>query len=420
MPDFFSILTVMLCSGLVSLVLALVLSFVWLFERNEKAVGWWCAAMWMITVGFVLLAFRTSTPIWFGIALGNAAVITGYALVGAGFLVFARKKVDWRLLAIGPGIWILSLICFEAVRADFNLRIMIISAIVSSYTVLAAFAAFASWKEERLPSALLAVVFYGCHAVFYSLRIPLAHQFPLDEVTFLREVNWFTILALEAFLQSTFTSFVFLVLIRERSERRYKLAAEVDSLTSVANRRYFVSETGALLARKPKAASLAVLDLDYFKKINDTYGHMAGDRVLQIFARYVESELEDGMVFGRLGGEEFGLFVAGRSEDEAVAFIDKIRTGVEALDMRFNGHVLKVTTSIGIASIAEAGLDFDHLMAGADNALYVSKREGRNRASVFHPAMRLQKIFEGGEESRISLSKKRLSRISVRSRPGRA
>nr|WP_246748592.1 GGDEF domain-containing protein [Rhizobium setariae] len=243
---------------------------------------------------------------------------------------------------------------------------------------------------------------------------------PVQDVSVNYGSLWYAVVSLEAFVHCVFASFVFLALIRERAERRYKLAAEIDSLTSVASRRYFVSETRDLLARKPKAASLAVLDLDYFKKINDTYGHMAGDRVLQIFARYVENELEGGMVFGRLGGEEFGLFVANRSEGEVAAFIEKIRAGVEALDMRFNGQVLKVTTSIGIASIAEAGLDIDHLMAGADNALYVSKHGGRNRASVFHPAMRIQKIFENGEESRISLSKKRLSRISIRSKPGRA
>jgi diguanylate cyclase (GGDEF)-like protein len=159
-----------------------------------------------------------------------------------------------------------------------------------------------------------------------------------------------------------------------------------------------------------------VLDLDYFKKINDTYGHMAGDRVLQCFAGHVASQLKPGIIFGRLGGEEFGLFMAGHTDEQASAFIEKIRSGTEALDIHVNGNILKVTASIGMASIDEAGLDFDHLMAGADNALYVSKNEGRNRASMFHPTMRIQKILEAGKESRVSLSKNRVSRISVRSR----
>jgi diguanylate cyclase (GGDEF)-like protein len=416
LPQFFDISTLMLCTGLVTLVVALVLSFVWAFERNEKAVGWWCAATWTFTVGLVLLSLRTSTPMWFGIALGNATVITAYALVGAGFSVFAHKPVRWGLLVVGPAVWLLSLALFQEVRDDINLRIVIISVIVIFYTLLAAFAALASWKEERLPSALLAFIFYACHVAVFSLRIPLAYAYPLDANTFLNHFNWFSALSLEGFIQATFSCFVFMILVRERAEHRYRLAAEIDALTSVASRRFFVSETKARLARKPKTGVMAVLDLDYFKKINDTYGHMAGDRVLQCFAGNVASELKPGIIFGRLGGEEFGLFMAGHTDEQASAFIEKIRSGTEALDIHVNGHVLKVTASIGMASIDEAGLDFDHLMAGADNALYVSKNEGRNRASMFHPTMRIQKILEAGKESRVSLSKNRVSRISVRSR----
>jgi diguanylate cyclase (GGDEF)-like protein len=419
LPNFFDILTLMLCTGLVTLVVALVLTFVWAFERSEKAVGWWCAATWTLTIGLVILSFRTATPMWFGIALGNATVIMGYALVGAGFTVFARKSVHWTLLAAGPAIWIASLVFSEAVREDINLRIIILSVIVVAYTLIAAHASLETWRKERLPSALLAFLFYVCHVAVYSLRIPLAWFYPLDARTFLQGFNWFSLLALEGFIQATFSSFVFVILVRERAERRYRMAAEIDSLTSIASRRYFVAETKAALARKPKAGALAVMDLDYFKKINDTFGHMAGDRVLQQFSRNVADQLEPGMVFGRLGGEEFGLFMADMGEDAAAVFLEKLRSGTEALDMHFNGHVLKVTASIGAASVEDAGLDFDHLMAGADNALYLSKHEGRNRSSFFHPTMRIQKIIEAGKESRISLSKTRISRVSVRNRLGR-
>lgn len=420
LPHFVDIQTVILCSGLVTLVVALVLTFAWVFERNEKAVGWWCAASWMFTLALVLLAFRESTPVWFGITLGNAAHIVGYTMVVAGFSALNRKPVKWIMLAFGPAIWILSLLLFEAVRDDINIRIMILAAILTCYTLLAAFSALAIWKEEHLPSALLAFIFYACHAVVYTLRIPLAHAFPLDSATFMRGLNWFSLMTLEGFIQAIFSSFVFVILVRERAERRYRLAAEIDSLTSVASRRFFVSETRALLSRKPKAGVMAVIDLDYFKKINDTFGHMAGDRVLQMFARRVSEQLEPGMVFGRLGGEEFGLFLPGMSDDEATAFLEQLRCGTEALDVPFNGHVLKVTASIGAASVEDAGLEFDHLMAGADNALYMSKHEGRNRASFFHPTMRIQKIIEAGRESRIGLSKTRVSRLSVRNRLGRS
>jgi predicted signal transduction protein with EAL and GGDEF domain len=79
-----------------------------------------------------------------------------------------------------------------------------------------------------------------------------------------------------------------------------------------------------------------------------------------------------------------------------------------------------VTTSIGMASVEETGYDFDNLMAGADNALYLAKEQGRNRVCLFSSVMRLERILEeDGRESRVSLAENRISRISVRSRPGR-
>jgi diguanylate cyclase (GGDEF)-like protein len=263
------------------------------------------------------------------------------------------------------------------------------------------------------------MIFFSLHSVLYLVRIPTTLLYPATEVRGVITAPWLASFALEGFALTIFSTFVFMALIKERAERRYRLAAEIDSLTSVSSRRFFVSETHAALARRPKSAFLALLDLDFFKKINDTYGHMAGDKVLQSFAAHVSGRLRPGMAFGRLGGEEFGLFLPDCSEGEAIEFLEELRAGVEALEIRFNGNVLKATTSIGVAGIEEAGHDFDHLMAGADNALYIAKDCGRNRVSVFRLAMRLEKIVEGGRESRLSLGKHRVSRLSVRSRPGR-
>jgi diguanylate cyclase (GGDEF)-like protein len=164
---------------------------------------------------------------------------------------------------------------------------------------------------------------------------------------------------------------------------------------------------------------LAVIDLDYFKRINDTYGHMAGDRVLQAFARRAQRWLPDGALFGRLGGEEFGIYLPDCSEEDDSVRLEVLRADVEALEIAFLGNTIKLTTSIGLASVAEAGIDFDHLMAGADNALYMAKHEGRNRLKAFHPTLRIQKIVEAGKASRVSLSQKRVSRLSVRSHSNR-
>ena len=416
-----SIPTIMICTSITTTIVAMALTYVWLVERGrEKAVGWWCLSMWVATLATAILATRTILPAWFNLGLGNMGVVLAFGLAWAGFTAFSGRRPSYWIVVMGAVAWALCFYGVEEIRTDINRRIILSAVLCGSYGALIVRSAWLGWKGERLPSFLATVVFYSLHCLAYFARIPAALLYPATEHNGEIHASWFGFVAIEGFAVTIFSTFVFMALIKERAERRYRLAAEIDSLTSASSRRYFVSETRAALARNPKTAILAVLDLDLFKKINDTYGHMAGDRVLQSFAHSVSSALRPGMEFGRLGGEEFGLFLPDCSEQEASDFLESLRAGVEALDIRFSGNVLKVTTSIGAASVAEAGLDFDHLMAGADNALYLSKGQGRNRVTLFSLAMRLEAIIEGGRECRVSLSKKRVSRISVRSRPGRA
>jgi diguanylate cyclase (GGDEF)-like protein len=409
----------MICTALVTLVVAIALSFMWAFEKREKAVGWWCLSMWTATIATVLLAFRIGTPWWLGIGLGNGIALLAYGLVAAGFAAFRGTKINIPVIFAGAVVWFVLLFGSSTIREDVNNRVILISFIIPTYCALIVRDTWQIWKRERLPTLLAAAIFYGSHALFYLVRIPLTIASPVQEISANYGSLWYAVITLETFIHCMFTIFLFIALIRERAERRYRLAAEIDSLTGASSRRYFVAATREALARQPKSAFLAVLDLDFFKSINDTYGHMAGDKVLQSFAHHVALQLQPGMEFGRLGGEEFGLFLPDCLQAEACDFLERLRAGVEKLDIRFNGNVLKVTTSIGAASTEEAGFDFDHLMAGADNALYLAKAGGRNSVSIFSLAMRLEKIMEGGEERRLGLAKKRVSRVSVRSRPGR-
>jgi diguanylate cyclase (GGDEF)-like protein len=410
----------MICTSVMTLVVALSLTFIWFFERREKAVAWWCLSMWMGTAASLLLAFRLATPWWLGMGLGNAFALLAYGLIWAGFVSFRGRKVNLYGVFAGSAFWVVCIYGSEVIRGDVNNRIIVSSIGISLYCLLLVGDTWQTWKQERLPSVIIAGFVYASHGLFYAIRIPLTLAYPVQEVTLFSGWTWYTTITLEAFVHGMFSSFIFVILVRERAERRYRQAAEIDSLTLVSSRRHFVSETRASLARSPKSAVLAVLDLDYFKTVNDTYGHMAGDRVLQSFAHSVSSQLQPGMVFGRLGGEEFGLYMSDMPEAEVQARLEQIRAGVEALEIGFNGNVLKITISIGAASAAEAGFDFDHLMAAADNALYLCKREGRNRVGLFSLGMRLEKIIENDVQSRVSLSKQRVSRILVRSRLGRS
>ncbi|GIH98351.1 GGDEF domain-containing protein [Planobispora takensis] len=154
-----------------------------------------------------------------------------------------------------------------------------------------------------------------------------------------------------------------------------------DTLTGLHNRRHLVDrllrETERA-GREGSPLSLALLDIDHFKQINDRYGHLAGDRVLVRLAELLSAEFHRDEVVTRHGGEEFVILFPGVSGEQALARTETLRGRVEADSIRVDDHVLSITVSAGVASFAP-GLSCDDLLNAADRALYAAKRAGRNR-----------------------------------------
>ena len=410
-----SISTIYLCTAIAGLVSTVGLTLQWLHDRRERSTGWWAISLGLATVAMVMLSTRGYLPHWFAVGLANALSLTAFAMCAAGYALFIGWRPRIGLVLLAPAIWLSAYFGFEGFRESLVARMSLLTAVMTVCSLLIVRFCWAGWKKERLPTFLVAIAVYGLHSMMHFARLLLGMTWSSREINGQIDTPWIATVGLATFALVVMSSFVALALVKERTERRYKLAAEIDGLTSAHSRRYFVAEVRAQLARKPTNGVLSVIDLDFFKSVNDTYGHMAGDRVLESFGRLVRRRLGQGMVFGRLGGEEFGLFLAGMNEEASSAFLDSLRQDVAAMSIPFMGNSLRVTASIGAAPIEDVGSDFDHLMAAADNALYVAKEEGRDQVRVFTPSMRLRKIVEAdGEESRVSLAKARVSRISVR------
>ncbi|MEJ7806229.1 MAG: diguanylate cyclase [Telluria sp.] len=162
-----------------------------------------------------------------------------------------------------------------------------------------------------------------------------------------------------------------------------KHASAHDSLTQVLNRGGFMLQSAALLAapqhlRKPVA--VLMMDIDFFKKVNDTHGHAAGDVVLVAFARLATSCLRNGDVLGRLGGEEFAVLLPGCGEAEAQVIAQRMCDAFAALQVPVgDGKLLQSTVSIGTFCWTNTGAPIDAMLSAADAALYAAKKSGRNR-----------------------------------------
>ena len=184
-----------------------------------------------------------------------------------------------------------------------------------------------------------------------------------------------------------FISSLFVLMLSYKLNRNLESIATIDSLTGVLNRRGL--EDAAVKMQdicKRINLSMAVLliDIDYFKKVNDTYGHLVGDDVLRHIAKTISGILRSSDVLGRYGGEEFCAFLPNTTEGDALGLAERIRAGIEASPIHLSLDVnLKTTVSIGVADSVRAGYDFKGLLATADSAMYGAKNAGRNRVMSY-------------------------------------
>jgi diguanylate cyclase (GGDEF)-like protein len=153
-----------------------------------------------------------------------------------------------------------------------------------------------------------------------------------------------------------------------------------DTLTKIKNRRYFFERTKELLSslkRKNEDYSLIMIDIDYFKKINDTYGHASGDKTLVTFTKYISSFLRDEDLFARIGGEEF-ILLTRANQTEAIQLSTRLKNATQDLKVSSDKGDISFTISMGICSFNNEELNVDELLKKADEALYEAKESGRN------------------------------------------
>jgi diguanylate cyclase (GGDEF)-like protein len=149
------------------------------------------------------------------------------------------------------------------------------------------------------------------------------------------------------------------------------------------NKRMFheISQHYFQTAQKNKLhLTLLLLDLDHFKKVNDTYGHQAGDLLLKRFVKNLNRILNKSDIFARIGGEEFAILLSQTDSDEAYILAEKIREEIEKDCINYGGQEICITTSIGISDNLESDTEFENIFARADIALYKAKNEGRNKS----------------------------------------
>lgn len=237
---------------------------------------------------------------------------------------------------------------------------------------------------------VITVAAFISHGVKLGLITALLSSFLLQVVnsSYNLQIDYFVILTL---ISSLFIISLMLYYFtkkidafsRDLSEQNCRLErlASSDTLTGIMNRRVFLEIANKYLyqsQRQDENFYFLMLDIDHFKSINDNYGHQAGDKVLIAYSELIRTILRENDLYGRLGGEEFGIVILEKNDDDALHVAEKIRLAIESKKHEVNEEVLPVTVSIGVALKCQ-NHSLEDVMHSADEAMYEAKSLGRNR-----------------------------------------
>jgi diguanylate cyclase (GGDEF)-like protein len=177
----------------------------------------------------------------------------------------------------------------------------------------------------------------------------------------------------------------------ENARRDVERLSLTDDVTGINNMRNFflLSEVQENLARRyQRRFAICMIDADGLKKINDHYGHFAGTELIRQVASMINSNIRNSDISARYGGDEFVIMFNETAKQDVVCAVERIIGGMAAKPFPFEGHLLASTLSAGLAGYPDDGADVKTVMANADEAMYVSKRTGKNRLTVYGAEMR--------------------------------
>lgn len=368
---------------------------IWRVVKKEICVLIWGVAYALATISMILVGLRGYIPALWSIVIGNAMLLLAFGLIWLGYRRFIGKVAgrDRLIALLGALVW-LAFACDQASFADINLRTRVISAMQILYLLVLAVELVRQYRREPLPALILTVGVVLFQQTMLVARVVYLSLFPLDPADSALPHGMLIGLTLVGSTAVViFSGLLQLALVAQRSEQRFRIAAETDELTRLANRRRFLNEVLPRLASCPGHGALVLFDLDHFKRINDTHGHLIGDRTLMEFASILSTVVPEKAITARVGGEEFAVFFPEADAATAAIVAERIRRLTQDYRSETAKGELRFTVSGGIADVAEIGSNYEALHSAADAALYKAKSGGRNRLvthsddlMVQHPA----------------------------------
>lgn len=298
--------------------------------------------------------------------------------------IFETKKKHpiehWALLSV------LTLLVINFIYGLFDiLTALQYSSILAATMMLVSISVSFSMLIRRHPAAFLFLLGHGLFVFFSTLAV--LFYTGKAEFTYINNHGVGIGIVLESLVLSLIIAYRIKTLETLKSQQAdLQLLASTDSLTKLFNRHHFNSAANNLLKqikRTQQTASIAIIDIDHFKKINDTYGHVAGDKSITHVAEVVNTKSRHQDVVARYGGEEFIMLMPNTTENDAYKLTELIRIELENATIQVDQDILSFTISVGITEIDAQTASLQGAINQADKALYKAKNNGRNQSQLF-------------------------------------
>jgi len=364
-----------------------VLSAVWFFNRNIPGLRLWALALFCTTVFCANLMLRDHVPQLPSVLLAQGSIaLTAYLCLLGAREYMGRAPLRHGMAAVAMVLLLVTVAYFTVVQPHLGVR-FVLSGLVPGTCFLFAAHTMAKGGFRKVPARYLFAGTVGVHGVFLLVR-PLLFKLaaPADasqpETGMVAALSQFVVL--ESTMALVLVAFGALMLTNEFITNELRHLAEVDPLTNVFNRRAFLTLLDKAMSNAQRTQTtlpVLVMDLDHFKNVNDSWGHRAGDDVLRHFVMLAQRCLRKEDVMGRLGGEEFAIFLPNAGAGGAIAVAERLRAMVEAHPVVTEQRSIALTVSVGV-TLCVGSESAGTALQRADEAMYLAKERGRNRVEM--------------------------------------
>lgn len=356
----------------------------WRIHPSMRGPRWWVLGFCLRALGLLMVIFRDSLPDWV-IVVSYTLLVAGYMSILYGLALFSDRRFDLKLMATLLAIDVIGAFYFTLVEPLGFARSTVYVAVNSIVIIMIMAKLRVIARLDGFNSVIILLLCYVAYMILGILSIVITLIFQPGIMDGMEPSTILATIFLGVVITEAMSIFGFVLMTAGRSQRELRTMAMTDVLTGLPNRRAFSDEvTRALkdIQRTGAQLGLAIIDVDYFKKVNDEYGHDAGDKVLVHISDRIRDALRESDFVARIGGEEFALLVHAKGERELREVADRVRRSVEESPAKGDYEPLPCTVSIGIAYTKHDALDYDTLYNKADMALYQAKAEGRNQVML--------------------------------------